>query len=93
MFIKRSRLKNMEALIGNLQEENKKLKAENKKVSNENVSLRNELEDEHLENCQQHRKLFKMKQALSKPYGTYKDLLEFRDNIRKELSTTLDGNR
>ena len=81
-----AKVKNRDILIEDITKQNKQLREENS-------TLRNELEDEETDNYNQHRILVKIEQLLNKPYGTYKDLLDFRNDVKKELSRTLDGNR
>ena len=80
LFNEQAKVKNRDILIEDIIKQNKQLKEENR-------TLRNELEDEETDNYNQHRKLYNIGQLLNKPYGTYKDLLDFRNDVKKELST------
>lgn len=74
-----AKVKNRDVLIEDLENKIKQLKDENK-------YLRSELEEEHLENCNQRRKIVKILQLLDKPFGTFRSLLSFRNKVKDVLS-------
>lgn len=61
---------------------------ENKFLKESNRDLRNEIEEEHLENCEQHRVLLNIKKLIENTAdGTYISILNITKAIKKELST------
>lgn len=51
--------------------------------------LRSEIEEEHLENYNQHKKLLAIERIVNKPFGSYKNALNTIKEIKRELA---DGN-
>ncbi len=71
----------------NLEKENNLLKKSIKNFEESQKDLRHDIEREHIENYKQHRKLLNIQELIDKTaYGTYIDLLKFRNKIKKELA-------
>lgn len=70
---------------------NSKLKdfeKENKFLKDANRDLRHDIEEEHLENYNQHRALLNIKKLIEKTAGeTFKSMSDLKKDINKELST------
>ena len=80
----RAKVKNRDILINALSSQKEQLKKENQ-------NLRNDLEEEHIENYNLHRKLFEIEQLINNtPTGNYKDLYEFRNKIKKVICQSLN---
>lgn len=89
MFRKNERICILEAKIGRLQQENENLKLSIKRYEEITKDLRSEIEEEHLENYNQHKKLLAISRIVSKPFGSYKNTLNAVKDIKNELA---DGN-
>ena len=74
--------------IDKLEIELEDFKKENKFLKESNGDLRNEIEEEHLENCEQHRVLLNINKLIENTAdGTYVSILNITKAIKKELST------
>ena len=74
--------------IDKLEIELEDFKKENKFLKESNGDLRNEIEEEHLENQNQHKVLLNIKKLVENTAdGTYISILNITKAIKKELST------
>lgn len=92
MFIRKERLAILEAQIGRLQEENIRQKNKIEKLEEEKQNIKNDLENEHLENYKQHKKLLAIERLLNGNFGSYKDLLQFRNKIKALVNDSQSNN-
>ena len=93
MFKNKERLSILEAQIGSLQVENSKQKDKISRLEEEKQKIKEELENEHLENYEQHKKLMQIERLLNNPFGSYKNLLQFKNKVQQILKNELaDGN-
>ena len=95
MFIKKEKYKLMQHQIATLKNQIKDLENEldrlecsNLKWQDENKKMRDELNSEHLENHEQHRKLLYIEKRVKEPFGTIKDALDLKKDIKNVLSRT-----
>lgn len=70
-----------------LEIENDRLKKKIATLEDNINSLQREIENEHLENYNQHRTLLAIKKETQGAYGNYITLLQKFNSIKKELST------
>ena len=89
MFIRKERLAVLEAQIGSLQEDNEKLTKKNENLEEENQNIKSDLKNAQLENHEQHKKLLKIENALKGKFGTYIDLLNFRNKVQDIIKNEL----
>lgn len=92
MFIRKERLAILEAQIGILQEENNRQKNKIEKLEEEKQNIKNDLENEHLENYKQHKKLLAIERLLNGNFESYKDLLQFRNKIKALVNDSQSNN-
>ena len=92
MFIRKERLSILESLVGSLQEENSRQKNQIKRLEEEKLNIKKDLENEHLENYEQHKKILTIERLLNNTFGSYKDLLEFRNKIKALVSDSQSNN-
>lgn len=93
MFKNKERLSILEAQIGSLQVENSRQKDKISRLEEEKQNIKEELENEHLENYEQHKKLLQIERLLNNSFGSYQSLLRFRNKVKETLKNELaDGN-
>lgn len=88
MFIRRIKYEDMEDKIRDQKREIRRLKESVAKWEEENRALRDDLDYEHEENCNQHKKLLEISRRIEKPFATIKDALDLKKDIKKVLSNT-----
>lgn len=89
MFIKKENYKNMQVQILRLQKENELKDRQIKNLEEEKQNIKSNLEDEHLENQEQHRQLLKIEKLLKGKFGSYIDLLNFRNKVQDIIKNEL----
>ena len=89
MFIRKERLAILEAEIGRLQEDNERLTKKIENLEKEKQNIKSNLEDEHLENQEQHRQLLKIEKLLKGKFGSYIDLLNFKNKVQSIIKNEL----
>lgn len=89
MFIRKDKFNNFENELIKLTAENNRLNNSINKLEKEKQNIKNNLENEHLENYRQHKKLLAIERLLNSSFGSYKDLLEFRNKVQEILKNEL----
>lgn len=92
MFIKKSEYLELEREIAELKVEKMRMNTKLKTLEEEKQNIKNDLENEHLENYEQHKKLLSIQRLLSNPFGSYKDLLQFRNKIKALVNDSQSNN-
>ena len=92
MFIKKSEYLELEREIAELKVEKMRMNTKLKTLEEEKQNIKNDLENEHLENYEQHKKLLSIKRLLDNPFGSYKDLLQFRNKIKALVNDSQSNN-
>ena len=92
MFIKKSEYLDFEKEIAELKVEKIRMNTKIKELEEEKQNIKKDLENEHLENCEQHRKLLAIQRLLSNPFGSYKELLQFRNKIKALVKDSQSNN-
>ena len=92
MFIKKAEYLELEREIAELKVEKMRMNTKLKTLEEEKQNIKNDLENEHLENYEQHKKLLSIKRLLDNPFGSYKDLLQFRNKIKALVNDSQSNN-
>ena len=92
MFIKKSEYLELEKEIAELKVEKIRRNTKIKELEEEKKNIKNDLEIEHYENFVQHKKLLAIERLLSNPFGSYKDLLQFRNKIKALVKDSQSNN-
>ena len=86
MFIRKDEYLDLESERAELKKENDRLSKKILALEDEKQRIKNDLEEEHLENYRQHKKLLAIKKLIGKSLGSYKNLLDIVKDIKKELA-------
>ena len=89
MFIKKEIYRSMQIQILRLRKENELKDKQIKNLEEEKRNMKSDLENEHLENYEQHKKLLKIENALKGKFGSYIDLLNFRNKVQSIIKNEL----
>ncbi len=92
MFIRKEDYEEMKSEIRSLRKDKELLNSKVNKMQNEINRLRNDLDNEHLENHNNHKVLLAIKKMYTTSYGTITALIQFRKDVKKELdnATNID---
>ena len=94
MFIKKEEYLKLQQLNVDLEKENERLKNKTEKLETEKQGIKQDLEEEHLENYKQHKKLLAIEKLLNLTFGSYKELLKFRNKVQSIIKNELaDANQ
>jgi pyruvate formate-lyase activating enzyme-like uncharacterized protein len=88
MFIKKEKFDGMVEKIYELKKQIRDLEFKQTNIANleeEIMRIKEDLENEHLENCEQHRKLLKIQRRIEKPFTGMKDAIDLRNDIKSVL--------
>ena len=86
-FRNKERETNLERQIERLCKKLTEKEEELNKAKEENRRLRSDLDYEHAENCEQHRKILQIERTVRKPAGTIKELVDIRIKIKELINT------
>ena len=89
MFVKKEIYKSMQVQIIRLQKENELKDKQIKNLEEEKQNIKSNLENEHIENYEQHKKFLKIENALKGKFGSYIDLLNFRNKVQDIIKNEL----
>lgn len=92
MFIRKAEYLELEREIAELKVEKMRMNTKLKTLEEEKQNIKSDLENEHLENYEQHKKLLSIQRLLSNPFGSYKDLLQFRNKIKALVNDSQSNN-
>ena len=89
MFIRKEKLANLESQIDSFKKDNERLKNKIEDLEEEKQNLKRDLENEHIENYEQHKKILKIENALKTNFGNYSNLLKFRNKVQSIIKNEL----
>lgn len=89
MFIRKDEYLELTKKIADVERTNNILSNSIAKLEKEKQSIKQDLENEHIENYEQHKKLLQIERLLNNPFGSYKNLLQFRNKVKEILKNEL----
>ena len=89
MFIKKEEYLKLQQLNVDLKIESERLRNKIEKLEVEKQGIKQDLEEEHLENYKQHKKLLAIEKLLNLTFGSYKELLKFRNKVQNIIKNEL----
>lgn len=89
MFIRKEEYKELNKKIMDAERTNNILNNSITRLEQEKQRIKKDLECEHIENYEQHKKLIAIEKLLNVPFGDYQSILKFRNEVRAIIKEEL----